>query len=90
VSSTDTTRFPVRITTNGTYTIIASDIIGTAHINFFSINLGDNTYNASDEFTPTTVIVSDVSAVPLPDTAWLLLSSLAGIGATARRRLKPA
>ena len=68
VSSTDMTRFPVNVTTNGTYTIIPSDIIGPADINFFSINLGDNVSNASGEFTPATVTVSDVSAVP-PDPA---------------------
>jgi hypothetical protein len=83
-----TTRFPVRITTNGTYTIIPSDIVSGT--NYFSILTAGFALDASGEFTPTTVTVSDLSAVPLPATAWLLLSGLAGMGAMARRRLTPA
>jgi hypothetical protein len=88
--STDNTRWPVSITKNGTYTIAPSEICGPAYCNFFAINNGDFVYNASGELAPTTVTVSDISAVPLPAAAWLLLSGLAGMGAMVRRRLTPA
>jgi hypothetical protein len=88
--STDNTRWPVSITKNGTYTIAPSEICGPAYCNFFSILTAGFARDASGEFTPTTVTVSDLSADPLPATAWLLLSGLAGMGAMARRRLTPA
>ena len=78
-------RWPVSITTNGTYTIAPSEVCGPADCNFFAINNGDFVYNASGELTPTTVTVSDLSAVPLPASAWLLLSALGGLGLLGRR-----
>jgi hypothetical protein len=43
-------------------------------------------YWDSNNFDNTEFITVDVTAVPLPAAAWLLLSGLAGLGVVGRRR----